>query len=123
MVGRDDLAARCWRVLEGKSIVLSSDRREGKTWFLKKLGAECPENVIWLFCEAEGAGSVGQLLDCVYETAKRHLHFKSKVFARTLDLLEKLLGKQVGSFSAAAPRHTRFVAERPMTACKVFGED
>lgn len=102
VVGRDQLALDCWRLLEGKSIVLSSDRREGKTWFLKKMGAECPGNVIWLFCEAEGAASVGQLLDCIYETAKRHLHFKSKIFAATLDLLEKILGKNVGTFSIPA---------------------
>lgn len=100
VVGRENLAAFCRRVLKDKSVVLTADRRVGKTWFLKKLGAEAElgADVLWLFAEAEGVSHIGQLLDLIERAARRHLHFKARVFVRSVELLEQLKGKAVGSF-------------------------
>ena len=99
VVGRDEAAARCWRTLEVKSIVLASDRRMGKTWLLKKMGQEAPRDVVWLFAEVEGVATLGEFLQRLYDEAKGCLHFKSRVLKRVGALFQRIGGCQVGSFT------------------------
>jgi uncharacterized protein len=44
IVGRDALAAQVWQTLTEKSIVLTAERRMGKTYLLYKLWGEVEQN-------------------------------------------------------------------------------
>lgn len=53
VIGRDQLLAQLWRVLKRQSLVLTAERRMGKTSILRKMEAEAPAGVQVVFHELE----------------------------------------------------------------------
>lgn len=68
VLGRDKLIQRLWRVLERQSVVLSAERRMGKTCIVKKMTAECPRDKLAVYRELEG---VRYVLRTRYANASR----------------------------------------------------
>jgi len=62
VIGRDGLAAKMWRILEGSSIRLLSERRMGKTWLLRLAVAKRPDWALPISFDAEGAGSAAEFV-------------------------------------------------------------
>ncbi len=71
VVGRDDEIARYWQVLERQGLVLSAERRIGKTHILLKMREECPETYCPIYQDLEAVHSVSDLLHSIYDAAQQ----------------------------------------------------
>jgi hypothetical protein len=49
VIGRDRLIANLWERLEQQSLILSAERRMGKTSVIKKMQAEAPKNKLPIY--------------------------------------------------------------------------
>jgi len=54
IIGRDALIQRLWRILERQSLVLSAERRIGKTCIVKKMREEAPQDKLPIYHDLEG---------------------------------------------------------------------
>ncbi len=54
VIGRDSLIRHLWRILERQSLVLSAERRMGKTCVIKKMEAEPLSNKLCIYRDLEG---------------------------------------------------------------------
>ena len=64
--GRDAEIARYWRVLERQGLVLSAERRIGKTHIVRKMRAECPENYLPFYQDLERVHTIRELVRATY---------------------------------------------------------
>jgi AAA+ ATPase superfamily predicted ATPase len=54
VIGRDRLIAKLWQILERQSLVLTAERRMGKTSVIKKMVAEPLPAILIKFRDLEG---------------------------------------------------------------------
>jgi hypothetical protein len=75
VVGRDELIERIWRRLQRQSVVLTSERRTGKTSILNKMKMELAPGFVVLTedPDIEGLHSPLEFVERVYRDAERHL--------------------------------------------------
>ena len=75
VLGRDELIARIWKRLQRQSVVLTSERRTGKTSILNKMKVEVAPGFVVLTEEpdVEGLHSAIEFVERVYRDAERHL--------------------------------------------------
>ena len=71
IVGRDHEIDRYWRVLERQGLVLSAERRIGKTHILLKMCDECQPGYLPFYQDLESVHSVADLIRSIY-TAVDH---------------------------------------------------
>ena len=72
VLGRDKLIQRLWRVLERQSVVLSAERRMGKTCIVKKMTAECPRDKLAVYRELEGVRTPLEFAQIVFDDVAAH---------------------------------------------------
>ena len=73
VIGRDDEIARYWRVLRRQGLVLSAERRIGKTHILFKMRDECQSGYLPFYQDLEAVHSIPDLLRSIYGTVQRSL--------------------------------------------------
>ena len=73
VVGRDAEIARYWRVLERQGLVLSAERRIGKTHILLKMRDECRAGYVPFYQDLEAVHSIPDLIRSIYATVQRSL--------------------------------------------------
>ncbi len=71
VVGRDEEIARYWQVLERQGLILSAERRIGKTHILLKMREECPDKYFPVYQDLEAVHSISDLLNSIYESARK----------------------------------------------------
>ena len=69
IIGRDELIARVWRILETKSIYINDLRRIGKTQLFEKMIANPPAGWIAVKQDLEGCHSAVEFAAEVYRDA------------------------------------------------------
>ena len=67
VIGRDKLIARIWRMLEQQSIILSAERRMGKTTIIKKMEAEAGESKLTIYRDLEGVRSPIEFVELIWQ--------------------------------------------------------
>ena len=90
VVGRDREIARYWQVLVRQNLVISAERRIGKTHILYKMQEECPDSYLPVYQDLEAVHSVGSLVRSLHAKADPG-SFKDRV-ARWSDLLPSRIG-------------------------------
>lgn len=73
VLGRDKLIQRLWRILERQSLVLSAERRMGKTCVINKMRAEAPEGKLTIYRDLEGIQTAGEFAQTVFEDVDEYL--------------------------------------------------
>ena len=91
VIGRDKQIGRLWGILERQSLVLSAERRMGKTCVVKKMMAEAPSDMLLIYHDLEGLRSPLEFVETVFQDVERYL----SGLQRTAEGARKLL-KQVG---------------------------
>lgn len=71
VVGRDAEIARYWGVLERQGIVVSAERRIGKTHIVLKMRDECRSGYLPIYQDLEAVHSVAELVRSIYRTVER----------------------------------------------------
>ena len=90
VIGRDREIARYWQVLDRQGLVISAERRIGKTHILFKMEAECPDSYLAIYQDLEAIYSAGGLVRSIYAAADSG-SFRAKV-AKWSDLLPSRIG-------------------------------
>jgi hypothetical protein len=72
VVGRDAIIARVWRALEQQSVLLTAERRMGKTSLLRKLAAEPPAGHVAIMRSVEDVFSPNELVRHLLYDLKAH---------------------------------------------------
>ena len=73
VVGRDNEIARYWEVLARQGLVLSAERRIGKTHIALKMRDECRSGYLPFYQDLESVHSVSELIRSIYDTVSQSL--------------------------------------------------
>jgi len=90
VVGRDHEIDRYWRVLERQGLVLSAERRIGKTHILLKMRDECQPGYLPFYQDLESVHSVADLIRSIHTTVDES--------SRTVPSLKSRIAKWSGLF-------------------------
>ena len=73
VIGRDKLIEYWWSILERQSLILSAERRMGKTCAIKKMKAEAPPDKITIYRDLENVRSPLEFVETVLEDVETYL--------------------------------------------------
>jgi len=96
VIGRDKLIDQLWRVLEKQSIVLTSERRVGKTSVIRKMVSDCGDDRVCFLRDIEGYRSPTEFIEGIYSDVELILSKKEKARLAIWGLLGKLGGTEIG---------------------------
>ncbi|MCP4682074.1 MAG: ATP-binding protein [Desulfobacterales bacterium] len=114
VVGRDELIKKLWRVLDRQSIVLSAERRMGKTCVLQKMTAEATEDKLAVFHDLEQVSTPLEFVKIVFNDVEKYLSTQKQIAHRARKVLEHLRGAEFKGFKipkAADPYWKEFLIE------------
>jgi hypothetical protein len=95
VIGRDQLVAQLWRVLERQSLHLTAERRIGKTTVLKKMIADVGPGKTCVYRDLEGICSPIEFTESVFHDVEQLLKPISRVAGKTRELLKHLKGAEL----------------------------
>ncbi len=96
VVGRDELIAEIWRALEVQSVVLTSERRIGKTSVIRKMAGQVrPAETLAILRDIEGLRTPDEFVEAVYADVEKQLSKFDRAKLSVWRLLEKLGGTQI----------------------------
>jgi len=98
VIGRDKLILEIWEALEQQSVIVTAERRFGKTTIMKKMENEPPEGWIPVFQDLEQFTSAPEFAMSVYRGVQQHLSNNRKNANRVVNLLRNLGGAEIGGF-------------------------
>jgi hypothetical protein len=96
VIGRDYLISNIWSALEAQSIVLTSERRVGKTSVIRKMAGFPTEKKLCLLRDVEGYRSAGEFIEGIFSDVETVLSRKERARLAIFRLLEKLGGTEIG---------------------------
>ncbi len=96
VIGRDELIAQLWAILENQSLVLTSERRIGKTCVIRKMKEQARDPALLCFLrDLEGLRSPQEFVEAVYHDIRESLGWTDRARLRFYQLLSKLGGVEV----------------------------
>jgi hypothetical protein len=96
VIGRDRFIERLWEILERQSLVLTAERRMGKTSIIRKMEAEAPADKLAVFHELENVNTPLMFVQLVFDDVSQYLSRSSRTAQRVLDFLRSLGGVEIG---------------------------
>jgi hypothetical protein len=99
VIGRDRLIADLWRALDSQSVVLTSERRIGKSTVIQKMQRESSERSTSPYCvlrDLEGLRTPQEFVDSVYSDIEGRLSRTERARTKFWGLRSKLGGTQIG---------------------------
>lgn len=97
VIGRDELIALLWSTLDGQSVVLSSERRTGKTCIFKKMISNPPPGVLPIYRDLESVHSVAEFMDTTVQDLDRYLDLIERAKAKGRQFTNTFKGWQFGN--------------------------
>ncbi|MDJ0532213.1 MAG: AAA family ATPase [Xenococcaceae cyanobacterium MO_207.B15] len=98
VIGRDKLIHKIWEHLEQQSVILSAERRMGKTTVIKKMEAEAPSDKVPIYRDLEGLRTPIEFVEAIWQDVAQYLSKKGKTSKKVLDFLRQLNGAEVNGF-------------------------
>jgi hypothetical protein len=96
VIGRAQVIQLIWDTLEQQSIVMTAERRIGKTTVIKKLKAEPAPNWVPVFQDLERCHTAAEFAMVVYKEVHQFLSGKGKAARRAKEYLAALGGAEIG---------------------------
>src|SRR4051794_17111483 len=96
ILGRDRLIATLWDVLERQSVIMTAERRIGKTSVIRKMRAEPRANWVPVLQDLEGIHSADEFAAAVYQTVTEFLTGLRKLAKKAKHFFESVGGLEVG---------------------------
>ena len=108
VVGRDAKIKEIWGVLDRQSVLLTAERRIGKTAILNKLAANPPAGWKVIYSQVEGTSSPEELIKDLQRDLQEALGGDQSIFIQFKALYKKigLEGMQLGSITLPAIRES-----------------
>ncbi len=95
VLGRDALIAGLWETLEGQSVVMTAERRIGKTSVIRKMQAEPPKGWIAVLQDLEQYHSAEEFAISVYKAVADYLSPRTKAVQVLRKLWEEVGGSEL----------------------------
>jgi hypothetical protein len=95
VIGRDPLIARLWSILDGQSLVLTAERRMGKTTIIRKMTAEPAADLRAVYMDVERVSSPAELVERTAQAIGGYLGSSSQAKRWLEDLWTALGGTEV----------------------------
>jgi hypothetical protein len=114
VMGRDKLIVDLWGILEQQSVILSAERRMGKTSVIKKMQAEATADKLPIYRDLEGIKSPLGFVEKVFKDVEDYLTGFNRTAKKTRGLLEHLGGAEFSGFKLpeiAAPHWKALLTE------------
>ena len=92
VIGRDQLIERLWRILARQSLVLTAERRTGKTSMLRKMETEPPADMLVVFHELENINTPLEFVQLVFNDVSKYLSRSQRTAQRVHGFLQRLGG-------------------------------
>lgn len=96
VIGRDALVERLWRVLDRQGLVLTAERRVGKTCLIKKMCHAPPPGKIPVLRDLEKVHTAQEFAETVLGDVVQYLSRLNKAARRVRDFLSPFGGMEVG---------------------------
>src|SRR5262249_48181023 len=96
VIGRNRLIAQLWHILARQSLVLTAERRMGKTSILRKMAAEAPADRLVVFHELENINAPLEFVQLVFDDVSTYLGRSQRSAQRVRDFLQHLGGMELG---------------------------
>lgn len=96
IIGRDELVARLWEVLNRQSLVLTAERRIGKTTALKKMRAKATTSRALLYDDLESIHTAADFARTVYKSARPYLGYGTRLAHGTRQAAEAVEHVKIG---------------------------
>ena len=96
VIGRNTLIQRLWRILERQSLVLTAERRMGKTCIVRKMTAEVPQGSLPIYHDLEGLRTPLEFAEIVFRDTEGYLSGLSRIAERARRVLTQLGGTEFG---------------------------
>ena len=106
VIGRDAEIARYWRVIGRQGLVISAERRIGKTHIVRKMRDECLSGYLPFYQDLEAVHTTPELIRSIYDAVRQSLdtvpRFKAYVAKLSPLLPSKIGGVDLPTGAAAA---------------------
>lgn len=99
VVGRDQHVARYWKVLKRQSLVLSAERRIGKTHIIKKMHEEGHKGFVTFYQDLEKVHTIPELVRALYDTVDDRLPRLTKAKHKAIELWSKIVPDRRGQIA------------------------
>jgi hypothetical protein len=96
VVGREQLIQILWKTVDQQSLVITAERRIGKTTVIKKMSYEPENGWVPVFQDLERCHSAAEFAMAVYREVHQFLSKKGKVTRRAKELFIALGGTEIG---------------------------
>lgn len=96
VIGREELIRRLWHILERQSLVLSAERRMGKTCVVQKMVAEAPQDKLPIYHDLEGIRAPLEFVEMVFYDVEGYLSRLQRTAGRVRQWLAHLTGLEIG---------------------------
>ncbi|MEO8496802.1 MAG: hypothetical protein ABI614_17165 [Planctomycetota bacterium] len=106
IIGRDELCRSVWNTLDVQSVVITAERRIGKTSLLRKMAAESPAGWVVLSHDLESLHTASDFANGVYKDVEQHLSRWKRTALRARQLLTNVGGVEVGGIIKLPTGHT-----------------
>lgn len=95
IIGRDDFIAVLWHILEEHGLILSAERRFGKTYVIQKMEAEPPADVLTFYQDMSDVHTAAAFTEKVCVSAKDRLNWTRKIVRQTAEVTSRLRSGKV----------------------------
>ncbi len=111
--GRDELIADLWDRLEHGSVLLSAERRIGKTSIIRKMQAEAPLSKLVYWHDVSGVATPAEFVQQIFEDVEGELSKKGLFATKARQLISGLGGEISGvKLPPIAALHWKILLER-----------
>lgn len=101
VIGRDELIKKLWDVLEKQSVVLTAERRIGKTSIIRKMEAAPPAGIQPYFRDLERVETAEEFAQLVFEDVEKHLTAKNRAATHARKFIASLGSVEIGGIKTA----------------------
>ena len=114
VMGRDKLISHLWEILERQSVILSAERRMGKTSVIKKMRSDATPDKLPIYRDLEDVKSPLEFVETVFKDVEKHLTRLNSTAKKTRAFVSKLGGAEFSGFKfpdIAAPHWKALLTE------------
>jgi hypothetical protein len=104
VIGREREIARYWKVLQRQSLILSAERRIGKTHIVLKMHEEGREGFVTFYQDLEKVHGLVELIFEFYGAVSSHISRSARIKKKLITWREKLLPDRIGALELPRAR-------------------
>ncbi|MEG4404241.1 hypothetical protein [Microcoleus sp. MON2_D5] len=98
IMGRDKLILDLWGILEQQSVILSAERRMGKTSVIKKMRAEATTDKLPIYRDLENIRSPLEFVQTIFKDVEEYLSLSNRTAKKARALITQLGGTELSGF-------------------------